>query len=83
MLGDRVRGAVEVLNGVAALTFIKIGRGDELAIVCIFMAIRARREFHFVNRVFARGQMALGAFHGDVLPLERIIGCIVLLHAEE
>lgn len=83
MLGDRVRGAMEVLHGVAALAFIEIRRGDELAIVCIFMAIRAGREFHFVNRVFACGQMALGAFHGDVLALQRVIGIVVLFHAEE
>lgn len=83
MLGDGKCGAVEVLNGVTAFTFIEIGRGGKLAVVGIFMAIRAGREFHFVKRVFSCGQMALGAFDGDVLPLERVIGVVVLLHAEE
>ena len=67
MLGDAKRGAMEICDGVAILAAIEIGSGGELPSVLVFVAIRARREFHLVKRVFAGGKMTLRAFDRDVL----------------
>jgi len=83
MLGDRKCGAVEVQNSMAIFAFVSVRSGGELAVMGIFVAIRARREFHLIDGVLARGQMAFVTFHGDVFPLQGVIGSVVLLHAEQ
>ena len=83
MFGDGKSGTVEVQDGVTALAFIQIRRRCKLIVVGILVAIRASREFHLVNRVFPRGQMAFSAFDGDVLTLQRVIRSVVFFHAEE
>ena len=69
MLGDGIGGAVEIDNGVAGLATIVEWSGGKLIVVGVLVAIEAGGEFHFVNGVFARGDVALSAFHGDVLAL--------------
>ena len=82
VLGYRERGSVEVPDRVAILAAILIGRRDELLVVGVLVTIRARRKFHLVDRVFARGRVALFAGHGRMFPLQRIAGGGVLLDAE-
>lgn len=74
MLGDGKSGAVEVLNCVAGLALIQVWSGGELAVVGILVTIGAEREFHFVNRIFARRQMALAAIHGYMFASEWVAG---------
>lgn len=74
---------VEILDGVAVLAPVLIRRGRELIVVGILMAVRASRKFHFVNGVFTRRQMALVAFHLDVLAPQGIGRRIMLFHSEE
>lgn len=83
MFGDGKSGTVEVQDGVTALAFIQVRRGCKLIVVSIFVAIRTSRELHLVNRILTRGKMAFAAFDGDVLTLQRVIGSVVFLHAEE
>lgn len=83
MFGDSKSGTMKVQDGVTALAFIQIRLGCKLIVVSIFMAIRASREFHLVNRVFTCGKMAFAAFDCDVLALQRVIGSVVFLHTEE
>jgi len=74
---------VPVADRVAGLATVFVGRTGKLPVVLIFMAIGAGCEFYFVNRCLSGRQMTLGALHLDVFPLERILRCGVLLHAEE
>ena len=83
MFGDGKGGTAEVQNGMAIFAFVSVRSGGELAVMGILVAIRARCELHLVNRIFPRGEMAFAAFHGDVFPLQRILGRVVFLHAEE
>ena len=83
MLGDSECGSVEVLDRVTAFTFVLIRRRGKLPIVCVLVAIGASRKLHFINRVLACRQMALGAFDGDMLPFQRVIRGVVFLHPEE
>lgn len=69
---DGESSAMEIDDGVAGLATIVVGRGGELIVVSVFVAISAGREFHFINGVFARGNVALGAFHLNMFALERI-----------
>ena len=48
VLGNRKRRAMKVLYGVAALAPILVGSCRKLLVMRVLMAIRARREFHFV-----------------------------------
>ena len=75
-------GAMEINHRMAVLAAIVIGCGGKLVVVRVLVAIEACAEFHFVDGVFAGGEMALRAFHGDVLTLQRIVRGIVFLHAE-
>ena len=45
---------MEILDGMAVLALILIRRGGKLAVVGIFVAIRAGCELNFVNRILAR-----------------------------
>ncbi len=73
MLGNRKRGAMEILNRVATLTLIFVGRGGKLPVVGILMTVHTVREFDFVNRFLAGRNMALGAFYFYVLSFQRIL----------
>jgi hypothetical protein len=75
-------GAVEVGDRVAILTPILIGGAGKLGVMRILVAVCAVCKAQFVNGVFARWNMALDAVQLCMLPLERIFGCGVLLHAE-
>src|SRR6267143_5250093 len=83
MFGDRESGAVKIQNGMTLLAFVTIRRGFKLSVMGILMAVGAGCEFHLVDGVLARWQMALVAFHFDVLALQRVLGCVVLFHAEQ
>lgn len=74
---------MEILDGVAAFTFVLIRGSDKLAVMGVLVAVRANREFHFINRVLPCRQVTLVTFHLDVLASKRIAGCVVLLHSEE
>ena len=54
-----------------------------MSVVSILVAVGAGREFHLIDGVLARWQMALVAFHFDVLALQRVFGCVVFFHAEK
>lgn len=82
VLGDGIRGTMEIDDGMAVFAAIVVWRGGELVVVSVLVAIEAGGEFHFVDGVFARGNMALGAFHLYVFSLERIAGRVMFLHAE-
>ncbi len=66
-----------------ALAAVLIRRRGKLAIVLVFMAIQARRKLHFVNCIFAGGNMAFVAFHSGMLAFERIFGSGMLLYSEQ
>lgn len=55
MFGNRKSGTMKILNCMATLTFVLIRLGQKLAVVGIFMAVQAGREFHLINRVFTCG----------------------------
>lgn len=83
MICNGKRRAVKVLHGVAALTLVLIRRGSKLSVVSVFVTVLARGEFHFVNRIFARGKMAFRTFHARMFPEERVAGIRMFLHAKE
>ena len=62
----------------ALLALVPIRLIHKLAIMRIRMAIGAILELHFVERVLALRNMALGAFHLEVLSLQRIVGRVVV-----
>lgn len=82
MFRDRESGTVEILHGVAAFTVVLVGRGRKLTVVRIFMAIQTRGVFHFVDRVFASGQMAFRALYLYMFSPQGITRSVVLLHTE-
>lgn len=69
---DGEGSAMEIDDSVAGFATIVVGRGGELIVVSIFVAITAGREFYFINGVFACGNVALGAFHLNMFAFERI-----------
>lgn len=83
MLGDREGRAVEIHNGMAVFTPVLVRGGRKLSVVGVFVAIRAGGEFHFVNRVFADGNVTLVAFHFGVLSFQRIFGSRMFLDAKQ
>jgi len=80
VLGDGERRAMKILHSVAVFAAILVGRGGELFVVRILVAIRARRELHFVDSVFAGRRVAFVASDGRMFPLERIMRCRVFFH---
>jgi len=66
MLGDGKERTVKIAHGVAILAFVEMRCRGELAVVSVFMTVRAKREFHLVNGVLAGRKMAFGAFDGNV-----------------
>ena len=69
MLLDRVRSAVPVGHRMAIFTAVLVRSPGELIVVRILMTVGAKFEFNFVNRILARGNVALGAVHLDVRAL--------------
>ena len=82
MFGDGEGSTVEIRDGMAELTTIVVRHGGKLIVVRIFVAIGAGCEFHIVNGVFAGRNVALRAFHLNVLAFERVAGIVVLLRGE-
>ena len=82
VLGDGERRAMKIFYGVAVLAAILVGRGGELLVMRILMAIRARRELHFVHSVFSGRRVTFVASDGRMFSLERIMRCGVLPHAK-
>ena len=75
-------GGLPVGHGMAFFTLVQIRGPGELAIVVIFMAIRALGEFNLVDSCSAFIDVALGALHGEVLSLQRIVGGVVIFCQE-
>ena len=74
---------MEIFDGVAILASVLMRWAGELIVVRVLVAVQARCKLDLVNRILAGGQMTLSAFHGHMLPSQRIPRCVVLLHAEE
>lgn len=83
VIRDRKRGAVKIQDGMATLAAVLIGSGGKLPIVRIFVAIQTGGEFHFVHRILACRNVALGALDGNVLALQRILRRGVFVDAKE
>jgi hypothetical protein len=83
MIGNRERRAVEVLNGVAAFAAVLIRRRGELPFVNIFVAIQTGREFHLINCVFTRGNVAFRTIYRCVLAQQGIFRSGMFFHAKE
>jgi len=74
--------AMEVLYGVAILATILIGSGGKLLVMRVLVAIRARRELHFVEGLLPGRRVAFVAGDSRVFSLERIVRGCVFLHAK-
>ncbi len=82
VLGNGKRRAMKVLYGMAILATVLVRSGGKLLVVRVPVAIRARRELHFVNGVLAGRRVAFVASDGRMLALERIMRCRMLFHAK-
>jgi len=60
---------------VALLALVEPGRGGELGLVFVVVAVEAASELDLVDRVFAFGDVALRAFEFRVFGLQRILRC--------
>ena len=83
MLRNAVCRAVKIRNGVALLTAVLVRLRYKLVIVSVFVAIRAGREFYFVDRRFAGRRMALGTIDPGVRALKRVFRRRMLLDVKE
>lgn len=83
MQRDGKERAVKIADSMAALASIVVRGASELPIMDIFVAVRAIRKFHLVDRFFAGWEVAFGAFHLGVFPVKRILGRCVFLDLEE
>ena len=83
MNGYCKRGAMKILNGVATLAAVLIRRGGELPFVNIFVAVQAGGEFHLVNSILPRWNVALIALNDRVLAQQGILRRGMLFHAKE
>lgn len=72
MFGNGVRGAMEILHGVARLAAVVVGIAGKLIVVRILVTVVTVFKFDLVDGVFASGNMALRAVHRNVFALERI-----------
>lgn len=79
---DGERRAMKVFNCVAVLATILVGGGGKLFVMRVLMAIRAGREFYFVESVLAGWRVAFVASDGRVLSFQRIVRCRVLFNAK-
>ncbi len=76
--GQREGGGLVPLQRVTALAGVKVRSPGELPVVLVFVAIGAVRKLNLEKRVFAFGDMTLGAFDGEMFPFERIGGSAVI-----
>jgi len=83
MIGDRERGAVKVLDRVAALTPVLIRGRGKLGVVRVLVTIQTGSEFYFVPRILASRDMAFGALHSGVLTKQGVLRCRMFLHAKK
>src|ERR1700757_2353838 len=67
MLCNGVTRPVPVGHRVAIFTTIVVGSRGKLVVVCILVAVRAGGKLHLVNRILARCDVTLRAFHLNVL----------------
>lgn len=79
---DGEKRAVKTLHGMAVFAAVVVRRGSELPVMGIFVAIGTIREFDLIDRVFSRGDVALRAFNGGVLPFQRVSRGPMLFHTE-
>ena len=82
VLGDCECRAMEIDHGMTRFAAIVVRSGGKLIVVRILVAIGASFKFNFVDGVFARGSVALRAFHLDVFAFERVAGRVVFFYAE-
>ncbi len=82
VLRDGEPGAMEIDYSVARLATVVERCGGELIVMRVFVTIGARREFHFVNGVPPRRDVAVRAFDLNVFALERVAGLGMLRHPE-
>lgn len=82
MLRDGKQRAVPIRYRMAALAAVLKRRFRKLAVVGVFVAVRAGRKLNFVNRLFAGRSVALVAFDFCVLAFERILGSRMFLDAK-
>ena len=65
--------AMEVLHRMAIFAAILVGRGGELLVMGVLMAIGARRELHFVDRGRPGRDVTFVTGNSRMFPLERIM----------
>jgi len=82
VLGNGKRRAMKVLNGMAILAAVLVWSGGKLLVMRVLMAIRAGREFNFVQSVFAGRRVAFIASDGHMFSFERILRRRVLFHSK-
>jgi len=73
---------MKVLNGVAIFATILVRSCGKLFVMRVLMAIRAGREFHFVNGLLAGGSVTFVTSDSRMFAFERIVRSGVLLHAK-
>jgi len=83
VLHNRESRSMKVDHSVTLLAAIFVGLRCKLSVVRVLVAIEASRELHFINRVFARRNVALRAFHFGVHTLQRIFRRFMLGHPEK
>lgn len=71
------------IQRVTLLALVEIRRTGELCLVFVLVAIGALREFNFVERRPACGDMTPLALHRRVLPLQRVRAHRVFFHGED
>ena len=69
VLGNRIGGTMPVDNGVAVFAAVPVRCGSKLVVVCVFVAVGAGRELHFVDGVFAGRSVTLCALYFEVFAL--------------
>lgn len=70
--GQRKRRGLVSLQRVAALAVVEVWSRRELPLMLIFVAIGAALKLNLEERVFAFGNMTLGALDAEMLPFQRI-----------
>ena len=73
MLGNGEGRAVKIFHRVTIFAAIQMRSGGKLLVMCVLVAIEARGEFHFVESILPRRDMAFVARDGRVLSLKRIM----------
>lgn len=73
-----VVGGLEGGAGVALVAAVEPGRGSELTVVFILVAVHALRESEFESRCGACGHVALGTFHSRVRKRQRKAGLCMI-----